>query len=114
MARYEHLPIYKAAMELAIYFEKAVRNFSRYNKYTIGADLRNKSRQIACYIMRINSMENKKHALKELVAMIEELKVCIRLCKESRAFYRFNSYMYSSRLTAELSRQAQGWCNYAH
>jgi len=43
MARYEHLPIYKAAMELAIYFEKAVRNFSRYNKYTIGADLRNKS-----------------------------------------------------------------------
>jgi hypothetical protein len=33
MAYYEHLPIYKKAMETAIYFENIVRNFSRYNKY---------------------------------------------------------------------------------
>ncbi len=114
MARYEHLPIYKAAMELAVYFEKIVRNFSRYNKYTIGAELRNRSRQIACHVMRANSLEDKKGSLRELVAMIEELKVVIRLTKESRAFYNFNSYTYSSKLTATLSKQAQGWCNYAH
>jgi len=47
MARSEHLPIYKKAMEIALYFEQIVRNFSRYNKYTIGSDLRNKSREIA-------------------------------------------------------------------
>jgi hypothetical protein len=35
MARYEHLPIYKKAMNLTVYFEKIVRNFSRYNKYTL-------------------------------------------------------------------------------
>ena len=29
MARYEHLPIYKKAMDLTIYLEKVVRNFSR-------------------------------------------------------------------------------------
>jgi hypothetical protein len=40
MARSEHLPIYKKAMEIALYFEQIVRNFSRYNKYTIGSDLR--------------------------------------------------------------------------
>jgi len=39
MARYEHLPIYKKAMDLAIYFEKIVRNFSRYHKYTLGSDI---------------------------------------------------------------------------
>ncbi len=38
MARYEHLPIYKKAMDLSIYFEKIVRNFSRYHKYTLGSE----------------------------------------------------------------------------
>jgi hypothetical protein len=39
MARYEHLPIYKKAMDLAIYFEQVVRNFSRYHKYTLGSEV---------------------------------------------------------------------------
>ena len=37
MARYEHLPIYKTAMDLAVYCEQVVRNFSRYHTYTCGA-----------------------------------------------------------------------------
>lgn len=43
MAYYEHLPIYRKAMETAIYFETIVRNFSRYNKYSLGAEMREKS-----------------------------------------------------------------------
>jgi hypothetical protein len=35
MARYEHLPIYKTAMDLAVYLEQIVRNFSRHHKYTL-------------------------------------------------------------------------------
>ena len=46
MARYEHLPIYKKAMDLTVYLEKIVRNFSRYHKYTLGSELRAKSREI--------------------------------------------------------------------
>ena len=42
----EHLPIYKKAMDLTIYVEKVVRNFSRYHKYTLGSELRAKSREI--------------------------------------------------------------------
>ncbi len=34
MARYEHLPIYKQAMDVAVHFEKVVAGFSRYLKYT--------------------------------------------------------------------------------
>ena len=45
MVRYEHLPIYKQAMEVAVYFEKIVAGFSRYHKYTLGTELRNKSRE---------------------------------------------------------------------
>ena len=46
MARYEHLPIYKAAMEMAVYLDGLVRQFSRYHKYTTGQDLRNLARDI--------------------------------------------------------------------
>ena len=36
MAKYDHLPIYKKAMELMVFLENAVRGFSRYHKYSIG------------------------------------------------------------------------------
>ena len=38
MARYEHLPIYKKAFDLAVHFEKVAAGFSRYHKYTLGTD----------------------------------------------------------------------------
>ena len=40
MARHEHLPIYKAALDLTVHFEKLVAGFSRYHKYTLGTELR--------------------------------------------------------------------------
>ena len=46
MARYEHLPIYRAAFDLAVHLEKIVRNFSRYHRYSLGTELRAGSRRI--------------------------------------------------------------------
>jgi hypothetical protein len=43
MARYEHLPIYKKALDVAVHFEKVVAGFSRYHKYTLGSELHNQS-----------------------------------------------------------------------
>ena len=52
MARYEHLPIYKTAMDLTVYLEQVVRQFSRYHKYTLGTDLRQQSRELVTVIIR--------------------------------------------------------------
>jgi len=41
-------------MELSIYLQNMVRNFSRYNKYTIGTTLRDLSRNIILLIIRAN------------------------------------------------------------
>lgn len=35
-ARYEHLPIYRAAFDLAVHMETIVRHFSRYHKLITG------------------------------------------------------------------------------
>ena len=46
MAQTEHLPIYKSAYDMCLYIEKIVLNFSRYHKYSIGADLREGTRVV--------------------------------------------------------------------
>ncbi len=43
MARFEHLPIYKAALDLTVQLELLVAGFSRYHKYTLGSEMRNAS-----------------------------------------------------------------------
>ena len=64
MARYEHLPIYKQAMDVAVHFERVVAGFSRYHKYTLGSELRNASREVVGLIIRANSERDKTEALK--------------------------------------------------
>jgi len=109
MARYEHLPIYKSAFDLAKYFDQIVRNFSRYNKYTYGSDLRNLSREILKGIIRANNTHDKVKPLLENREKIEELKVVLRLCKELKVFSNFNSFQFSINQVIEISRQNEGW-----
>ena len=102
MARYEHLPIYKAAFDPLVYFEKIVKNFSRYNKYTHGTDLRNISSQV----VRANNTVNKLPVLEELRLYLEELKTVIRICKEVNDFPNFNSFqIIHARVTARIATQ---------
>ena len=75
MARYEHLPVFKKAMDTSVYLEEMVRKFSRYHKYGIGADLRDLSRQMIRLIIRANSTEQKAPVLQELVETCEQFKV---------------------------------------
>ena len=55
MARYDHLAIYKAAFDLNVYFEKTVRHFSRYHKYTLGTELRDRARGIVRLLVQANN-----------------------------------------------------------
>ena len=96
-------------MDLTIYFEKIVTNFSRYHKYTLGSELREKSRDIVALIIKANSTVEKLGLLLELRERLEGLNVLLRICKEVRAFNSFNSYVYASNLVVELSRQNEGW-----
>jgi len=91
MAQYEHLPIYKKAYDLTIYFENTVRNFSRYNKYTLGTELRELSREVMQLIRRANDATDKAPLLLQNRERLEDLKIAVRLCKDVKAFANFNS-----------------------
>lgn len=55
MGRHEHLPIYKAALDMAVRFEKLVEGFSRYRKYTLGTELHEGSRAVLQQVLRANN-----------------------------------------------------------
>jgi len=96
MARYEHLPIYREAFALCVFFENLVRGMARYDKYTLGAELRNLSREVLRLIMRANSEADRIGTLREIRAKVEELKVVLRLARETRAIGRVTSYEFAA------------------
>ncbi len=109
MAQYEHLPIYRETFQFLIYCEMIVKNFSRYHKYTHGADLRNSARQAVKLVIRANNSKDKTPVLEELRITLEEIKLLIRICKEVKAFHNFNSFETAINQVTNICRQAEGW-----
>lgn len=105
----QNLPIYKSALELARYIEEIVRGFEKYHKYTMGVDLRNKSKEILFGISRANLSEDRVATLGSLRDSCEEMKMLIHLSKELKAFRSFKQFEYSSMLSVGVCKQAQAW-----
>ena len=72
MAQYEHLPIFKKAYDLTLYFEQIVRGFSRYHKYTVGSELRQLSREVLRLIRRANDAARLEYRLQAGFCVCEE------------------------------------------
>jgi len=96
-------------MDLTVYIEQVVRNFSRYHKYTLGSDLPQQSRELVTLIIRANSRPDKLPVLHDLRERLEALQVLLRISKEVQAFQKFNSYAHAAELVVALSRQNEGW-----
>lgn len=96
-------------MELAVYLDGVVRNFSRYHKYSTGQDLRNLSRAIIQLIIRVNSTVDRQEILFELVQHCEMIKTMLFYAKEIKAFANFQSFQHASGLAVMLCRQSEGW-----
>ncbi len=103
------LPIYKSSLELAVYMEQIVRGFEKYHKYTMGTDLRQKSKELLFCVNAVNPSDNKVLALKKLRDVCEEMKVLLQLSKELKAFTSFKQFERSSLLAVSVCRQAQAW-----
>jgi len=109
MARYEHLPIYKAALDMAVYFERIVANFSRYHKFTLGSELRVLSHHVVLLVIKANNATDNIVQIRELLDALEELKILVHIAKEIKAFHSFNSFEMCVRHLDGVTRQSAGW-----
>jgi hypothetical protein len=92
-----------------LYLEQVVHGFSRYHKYSLGADLRDGGRRALKLIVRANARYNKAPVLLELREELEELKVLLRLGQDIKAFSRFGSFEHAIGLVVEIAKQNEGW-----
>ena len=109
MARVEHLAIYKSSYDLCLYVEQAVRKFSRYHKYGLGADLREGARRVLRGVARANAQRDKGPELLRLREELEELKVLLRLCHDVKAFPNLTAFEHATRQVTEIAKQNEGW-----
>jgi hypothetical protein len=92
MAQTEHLPIYKKSYDLCLHLEQVVRGFSRYHKYTLGADLREGARRVLKLIVRAKARRDKVPLLLDVREEVEQLKVVLRLSQDVKAFANFGAF----------------------
>lgn len=112
MARYEHLPIYKAALDLTVHLERVVAGFSRYHKYTLGTELREGSRAVLMQVLRANNAPGASERIQELVVLrerIDALLLVMRVGKEVKAFRSFAGYLHAVEQVGVVARQNEGW-----
>jgi hypothetical protein len=112
MARYEQLPIYKAALDMTVHFERLVAGFSRYHKYTLCTELREASRGVLTQVLRANNAKDKTERSAEPLVLrdrIETLLLAMRVAKEVKAFESFAGYLHAVEQVGSVARQNGGW-----
>jgi hypothetical protein len=110
MARYDHLPIWAAALKTAVAIERAAARFPRAHRYVLGADMRRASQRVCGLVVRANAARGERaRALEHLVLAVEQLKLLVQLGKEVRAFASFAEFEDIARSVVELGKQSGGW-----
>lgn len=108
-SHYEGLEVYKKSLELAVYFEKVVRNFDRYHKYAIGLELRKTSQRIVMLIAKANIKRLRVACLTEAIDLLEELKILVRICSEIGGFKSYQTSKFPTECIINVLKQCEGW-----
>ncbi|MCI5147797.1 MAG: four helix bundle protein [Candidatus Electrothrix sp. AR3] len=111
MDRKERLPIWRDANRLLLELEQAVRQFSRYHKYTVGTDLRRQAMYICRMLVRSLSAEEgqRLHQVRQMRHAVDDIKVMIQLAQEIKAFQNFRQFELISGLAVAIGKQGGAW-----
>jgi hypothetical protein len=109
---FHKLPLWRDANHCLLLIEQAVRDFPRYHKYAVGADLRQLAMQICRLVARAAQCTDALQRLRlveTLAHSVDDLKIAVTLAKELRAFASFNQFQAIAECAVALGKQSGGW-----
>jgi hypothetical protein len=112
MARYEHLPIWRSAMDLALGLglEQAVAGSPRAHRFALGAKMRRSAQQILGGVMRCARARGQREGeVERLILLIEQAKVQLALARELKVFASFQHFARAAEQVVSLGKQSEGW-----
>lgn len=115
-------PIYRDCQRLLRHTEEVVMRFSRYHKYTVGADLRRQAFTIMRRVHRaVYDRPQQAHHLQALVWQVDDYKLSLQLAMDLGAFVHgktknqqpqgpgFAAFETVALLAAAIGKQCGGW-----
>lgn len=110
--RYKQIPLWRDASRFLVEVERAVRQFPRYHKYTLGSELRRQAMAICRLVARAaqsNAIGQRERLLEQLVWQVEDTKMSVQLAKELEAFASFAQFQRLAEQAVALGKQSGGW-----
>lgn len=110
--RYRQTPLWRDAQRFLVEVEGAVRQFPRYHKYTLGAELRQQAMSVCRLVARAaqaRDAHQRVQILEQLVWQVEDLKMSVQLGKELEAFASFAQFQRLAEQAVVLGKQSGGW-----
>lgn len=112
MARYEHLPVYKATYDLNLYFFKLSQNFPKDFKYGLGQEVRGLLTELLDLVVIANSSRDRLPVLQKAILTTERMKLKVRLLYDLKII-KISSYKFFFVQLIDISKQIKKWYDYS-
>ena len=105
----------KACERLLVELEQAVRQFPRYHRYAVGADLRKAAQATYCTANRAwRDQAGRPQWVDRLVWQVDEIKMHLQVAKLVGALASFRQFEHLARQVEGLGAQVGGWRRQLH
>jgi hypothetical protein len=111
MAQFQHLPIYKLAVDLLDLAADLTRNMPRDFKASLGGEIRTEIIRLIVLIGRANASTDPARRAEHIDELLEHLQVAELLLRlaHGKRFISLSQWTRAAELTATIGKQAGGW-----
>jgi len=108
MTTYLHIPVYKATYDLVLEMFKAIKDFNREYKYTLGENIKKEAIGMVTDIYRANSSFSKKPHIEKAREKIETVRIFFRLARDLRQV-GLKRFVDINEKIENISKQLTAW-----